>query len=191
MPAQVLVMCDSCRRPQFAVLGGECVACRAPLPPAPVPRSMSERDRLIEVYQPFFEGDFGHGKLLLLSQRQLQWRSPRRNDSVQFELPNIHRLELQKRPVWESLLIPVLASVIWLSDEVWLKAAWVVLLVWGVAACLLQRRYFLGVTLKTGRQRRIFLDHGRRNAPPVRRIWSIWESLVPELSRLSVDARPR
>jgi hypothetical protein len=190
MAGPQLVICEVCHRPQFAAQN-ICIVCGATLPAEPAPQAQSARDRLIESYQPFFEGDFGGGHVLLLSQRDLQWRTPRQRDAFRLELPAIARVELRRRPMWESLLIPLASVWVWFTPSRWLVWAWCAVAVWGIAACLLQRRYALHLTLKDGRHRQIDLDFGRETTAAVQRIRSIWDSLVTELSALSVEARPR
>src|SRR4051812_10787167 len=99
MPAQVLVMCHECGRPQP---GGResCVACGARLPPALPP---SSRDQVLDAFAPFLEADLGRGRVITLSKRRLEWHSGLKDDARVFELSQLKSLELSRRPVFESL----------------------------------------------------------------------------------------
>src|SRR5437868_5279893 len=94
MPAQVLVMCPECGRPQPG--GSEaCIACGARLPPALPP---SGRDQVLDAFSPFLEADLGRGRVLTLSKRRLEWRSGYEGDAQVFELSELKSLELSRRP---------------------------------------------------------------------------------------------
>jgi hypothetical protein len=185
MPAQVLVMCAECSRPQFATQK-TCVSCGAVLPDAPMPREelKSVRDRIIEAQTPFLEATLGRGQRLCLSEKQLEWHGA--PSKAYFALPDLKGAKLQARPVWETLIFGSVALIaLVVAPWLWLRLAFAGLVVVAVLACFIQRRFFLLLATEKGTAA-LPLGIGARNAPISQRIQSIWGSLRDELERRGV-----
>jgi hypothetical protein len=107
------------------------------------------------------------------------------------EINLLECVRLARRPVWEALL-PAVACLAALALvhrwEVRVLLGALVLL--GVAACLLQKRYALHLFLRGGNRFEIFLGLGTRRAASVQRIESIWSTLSAELHALGVSVAP-
>lgn len=184
MPAQVLVMCEACGRPQFATQP-TCVACGAKLPDVPATKAQlkSAREQVLDSYEPFLEADFGRGRLLLLSEKQLQWRAGAAAPWVA-DLAKVDTMGLRKRPVWETALPAGLIAL----AAIWPATGWGRAVLAGLAALWLvagavQRRCALVVRMKDGRRAAISLGIGR---PALQRADSVWATMTPELLRLGV-----
>lgn len=191
MPAEILVMCESCGRPQFPRKGG-CVQCGAPLPdhPTGLKRPATPKEKLFDAFEPFLEGDFGGAGTVLLSQRRLEWKPPpgSREEKKTYTLVDVDQVELQRRPAWEALFIaalPLLASAFFPSPTV----RWIL---WGVAAfaalaTLTQRRYALFVRTRDRKNPLgLMVAVGTSGSPSVQRALSVWETLSTELKALGV-----
>jgi hypothetical protein len=191
MPAEILVMCEACGRPQFPRKGG-CVQCGAPLPdhPTGVNRPSTPKEKLFDAFEPFLEGDLGRAGTMLLSQRRLEWKPPAgsREEPKAFGLVDLERVELQRRPAWEALIfaaIPAIASA-FVSSPV---GRWVLLglAAFAALASVTQRRYALLVKTRDGKQSLgLLLAAGTSGSPAVQRVLSVWESLSAELKALGV-----
>jgi hypothetical protein len=188
MAAQPLVMCEACGRPQF-LAQPTCVACGAKLPDAPASgrEIKSARERLLDGYQPYIEAHLGRGRLLLLSEKQLEWRVGATRPLVA-DLTGIAAVSLRKRRVWEALLPATLiaAAAAWPAHG-WARWALAAFAGLWVAAGAVQRRCALWVRMKDGREASIPLGIG---APAVERADSVWSSIRPELARLGVAVSP-
>lgn len=191
MPAEVLVMCEACGRPQFPRKAG-CVQCGAPLPqnPTGLKRPSTPKEKLFDAFEPFLEGDLGRAGILLLSQKRLEWQPPAgsREEKRTYSLVDIDRVELEKRPAWEALFFAVVPAAIaaFLSNPI---ARWVLFGLGGFAllACLTQRRYALFVRTRGGKEPLgLLLAVGTSGSPSVVRAMSVWESLSTELKSLGV-----
>ncbi|HEX4620635.1 MAG TPA: hypothetical protein VH208_03625 [Myxococcaceae bacterium] len=188
MATHPLVVCEACGRPQF-LTQPSCVGCGAKLPEAPATGQQikSARDRLIDGYQPYIEADFGRGRLLLLSEKQLEWRVGAARPLVA-ELTGIEAVSLHKRRVWEALLPAALVAgaAAWPAHgwPRWALAAFAGL--WVVAGAL-QRRATLVVQMKDGRRASIPLGIG---GPAIERADSVWSSVGPELARSGIAVSP-
>jgi hypothetical protein len=169
----MLVMCEACGRPQFATQA-TCIACGATLPEtkASGPQVRSARDQLIAGYEPFLEADFGRGRLLLLSEKQLEWRDGARRPLLA-DLAQIEAVTLRKRRVWETLLPAGLISLaaIWPARG-WAQVALAAFAGLWVIAGVLQRRCALVVRMKDGRRASIPLGVGTPR-------WSGWTASGP------------
>src|SRR5262245_8254549 len=149
MPAEILVMCEACGRPQFPRKGG-CVQCGAPLPdhPTGLKRPATPKDKLFDAFEPFLEGDFGRAGVVLLSQRRLEWQPApgSRVETQTYSLVDLDLVELQRRPAWEALFFAAIPAVIsgFVSSSM---VRWILLGVaaFAVLATLTQRRYALFV----------------------------------------------
>ena len=178
-------MCSQCGRPQFANQA-TCVSCGAVLPEAPATKEelKSARDRLLEAHQPFLEANLGRGQRISLSEKQLEWHGA--PAATSFALPDIQRAALFARPVWEALLIGLLAIVgLAVMPWLWLKVVFGGFLVLSLAACFAQKRFFPRLMTKKG-EAVLPLGIGAKNAASSQRIQSIWASLRSELERQGV-----
>jgi hypothetical protein len=133
------------------------------------------------------ECDLGLGRKLLLSARRLEWR-PRSGQQLTIELRQLESASLERRPIWESLLISAIAGMAAVALSGWVRWVALALGLLALAACFLQRRYGLYLRLRDGQAHRIFLGIGRSNAPVVERIESVWSSLSDALRSLGVNA---
>ncbi|HEY8211873.1 MAG TPA: hypothetical protein VIG99_30535 [Myxococcaceae bacterium] len=191
MPAEILVMCEACGRPQFPRKGG-CVQCGAPLPdhPTGLKRPATPKEKLFDAFEPFLEGDLGPAGKVLLSQRRLEWKpaAGSREEPKAFGLVDLDRVELQRRPAWEALIfaaIPGVAAALVSSAA----ARWVLLglAAFAVLASVTQRRYALFVKTRSGKDSLgVLLAAGTSGSPAVQRVLSVWESLSTELKALGV-----
>lgn len=194
MPAEVLVMCESCGRPQLPRKAG-CIACGAKLPDAPtgLQRPMTPKEKLFDALEPFLEGDFGRAGVMLLSQRRLEWKQDRNapRPTRSFHLVDVAEVELERRPAFEALLflvIPAALAFFLRSDGARYALAGVAVFV--LLACLTQRRYALHIKPRDGKDPLgILLTVGTSNAPGVVRVLSVWETLSQELRSLGVKVR--
>src|SRR5687767_10199704 len=114
MSAEVLVMCESCGRPQWPRKAG-CIHCGAKLPDTPpsgLKRPMTPKDKLFDAFEPFLEGDFGRGGVVLLSQRRLEWKQDRHapKPTRSFHLVDVAEVALERRPAWEALFFLVIPA---------------------------------------------------------------------------------
>jgi len=186
-----LLACAQCGLPQFPT-GDRCSRCGGALLPRADPRIPSPRDQLIDSYQPFLEVNVGRGRQLLLSQRRLEWSTGSRSNQRAVEIELLECVRLAGRPVWEALL-PALAclAALVLVQRWELRLFLGALVLLGVAACLLQKRYALRLSLRNGNRLEIFLGLGTRRAASVQRIESIWSTLSAELHALGVAVAPK
>lgn len=184
MPAEPLAMCGQCGRPQRA--GESCIFCGARLPPPFAQVPSSGRDRVLQAYQPFLEGDLGLARRIRLSARRLEWY-PRSGQPVIAKVEQLERVSLFSRPVWESLAIGALAFIGLIFSSHWLlRGALALVVLLAVAACFLQKRYSLILKTRDGRSRSLDLGIGGRRAAVVQRIESVWDSLQPALKDLGI-----
>lgn len=191
MPAEILVMCEACGRPQFPRKGG-CVQCGAPLPdhPTGVKRPATPKEKLFDAFEPFLEGDLGRAGTMLLSQRRLEWQPPAgsREEKKTFPLVDIDQVELQRRPAFEALIfaaIPALAAA-FVSNPVG-RVVLLALAGFAALASLTQRRYALFVRTRSRQESLgLLVAVGTAGSPAVRRAVSVWESLAAELKSLGV-----
>ncbi len=152
----------------------------------------SRRDQLIDSYQPFLEVNLGRGRQLLLSQRRLEWTEGPKFRRRAVEIDCLESVRLTRRAVWEALLpaaacLGALALIQRWEVRLFLSA----LVLLGVAACILQKRYALQLSLCNGNRLEIFLGIGTRRAAIVQRIESSWSTLSEELSALGVSLAPK
>lgn len=189
MPAEILIMCPRCGRPQRAQ-GDHCIHCLATLAPAPAQAPSVKNDPVPDPSEPFLEADLGLGRRVLLSAKQLQWM-PRQGETVIVDLAKLESVTLVTRPVWESLYIAALAALAFAVRAPWLVHAVLgALIVLALAACVLQKRYAFRLRLKDGREASLVLGIGARRSPVVLRIESVWGSLAPALTSLGVKCEP-
>jgi len=191
MPAEILVMCQSCGRPQFPRKAG-CLQCGARLPEQPtgVKRPATPKEQLFDALEPFLEGDFGRAGTVLLSQRRLEWKPPPGSSEAKraFALVDVDAVELQRRPAWEALVFAALPLLISLL----LSSPGVRYALWGLAgfallACLTQRRYALFVRTRDRKQPwGLLVAVGTGGSAAVVRALSVWETLSAELRSLGV-----
>jgi hypothetical protein len=183
MPAEILVMCEACGRPQFPRKGG-CVQCGAPLPdhPTGLKRPATPKEKLFDAFEPFLEGDFGRAGTMLLSQRRLEWKPPAGSseEPKAFGLVDLERVELQRRPAWEALIFAAIPAAAFASSLVLRGAP-------GLAAF---------AVLASAQRRAVREDAGREavagavagvgtsGSQAVQRVLSVWESLSTELKAL-------
>jgi hypothetical protein len=144
----------------------------------------SARDRLLDAHEPFLEASLGRGRLLLLSEKRIEWVVP--GARVATELSKLKGVRLAKRPPFEALMFALAfggaaALVPWL----WLRIAFAALAVLALAACALQRRFDIVFEREDGRAA-LLLGIARPNASTSRRIESIWQTIAEELKRLGV-----
>jgi hypothetical protein len=191
MPAEILVMCEACGRPQFPRKGG-CVQCGAPLPdhPTGLKRPSTPKEKLFDAFEPFLEGDFGRAGVMLLSQRRLEWKpaAGSREERKTYALVDLDMVKLERRPAWEALFfaaLPLIASALVSSPTV----RWIL---WGVAAfaalaAATQRRYALFVRTRDRKEPLgLLVAVGTSGSPAVQRALSVWETLSAELKALGV-----
>jgi hypothetical protein len=186
MPAQVLVMCSQCARPQFATQA-TCVSCGAVLPEAPVAKEelKSARERLLEAHQPFLEATLGRGQRLTLSEKKLEWH-PGVGNAQAFPLEELKGARLHRRPVFEALILGALAVALGaLVPWLWARIVLGLFFALSLTACFAQRRFFIELTGEKG-VARLPLAIGRVGAPIGQRVMSIWQSLKDELERRGV-----
>jgi hypothetical protein len=196
MPADVLVMCTQCGRPQFAG-EGLCIACGAKLPQTPVTKAelgqaQTARERLLDAYDPFLEVNLGSGRRLLLSQRRLEWHPALPKEPVLVDLKELELVRLRFRPVWESLPFAV-AGVAFaiLASLTFARVGGLFLALVATVACFLQKRCFLELVRKDGAEASLVLGMGRSGSSMRTRVESIWGSLRPALERLGVKVEER
>jgi hypothetical protein len=191
MPAEILVMCEACGRPQFPRQGG-CVQCGAPLPdhPTGLKPPQTPRDKLFDSMEPFLEGDLGRAGTVLLSQRRLEWKPPHgsREEGRTYALVDVDHVELQRRPAWEALFFTAIPIVIaaFISNPI---IRWVLIGLGAFAALasVTQRRYALFVRTRDRKgPLGVLLAVGTSGSPAVKRVMSVWESLSTELKALGV-----
>jgi hypothetical protein len=194
MPAEVLVMCESCGRPQWPRKAG-CVHCGAKLPdsPAGAKKPATPKEKLFDAFEPFLEGDFGRGGVVLLSQRKLEWKLSRNapRPARSFHLVDLAEVRLERRPAWEALIflvIPAALAFFVRSGPGRYALAGVALFI--LLACLSQRRYSFHVSPRDGKDPLgVLLAVGTSSAPGVVRAMSVWETLATELKALGVKVR--
>jgi hypothetical protein len=183
MPAEILIMCPRCGRPQRSQ-GNRCVHCLAALSPVAEQPTGSQNESANE---PFLEADLGLGRRVLLSANSLEFSSPSGASPLSVELPMLESVTLVQRPVWESLYIGALASLAFAVRAPWLvHALFGAVAVLALAACALQKRYGVRLRTKDGRKATLFLGIGPRRSPVAQRIQSVWDSLAPALASLGV-----
>ncbi|MBI3184916.1 MAG: hypothetical protein HYZ28_22480 [Myxococcales bacterium] len=190
MPAQILVMCKQCHRPQFTA-GRTCVSCGAVLPevPASGEEVKGARERLIEADQPLLEATLGRGRRILISDRQLLWH-PGFGEPVRIELSKLKEVRLERRPAYEALIFFFLFGLgAALTPWLWLRLLFGVLAGVSLLACFAQRRYAL-VMEAEGLRLTPMLGIGTLGSPIARRIHSVWASVRDELERRSVRCGP-
>jgi len=187
MPAEVLVMCGQCGRPQPA--GGRCVACGAVLPEAVRPeggRGGPSRD----VERTLLQVEPGRGRLLSLSPKLLLWRSPGEPPRVQ-EVDGLESVSFHRRPFYEPLffVVPGLLG-LWLSGmaRFW---TWGPVVLLALIGCFAQRQHALVLRGKDGQKTRWVLGMGRPGSAHALRYESVWTSLAPELRALGVKVEGR
>lgn len=185
MPAQVLVMCAACGRPQFPTQP-DCVACGAKLPEAPQPAPRTARDALLECYEPILEADFGRGRVLMVSEKQLEWRV-QGGRVLLAELAQIEWVRLRTRPVWEVLIpVAVLGVGAILVPWGWARGLTAVFAALWLVAGAVQRRCALAVHMRDGREATLTIGTGN---PLAARARAIWSTVGPELGRLGVGVQ--
>ncbi|NNB96918.1 hypothetical protein HI113_23735 [Corallococcus exiguus] len=105
MPAEVLVMCSACGRPQTAARR-RCAFCNAELPEAPLPpRSpeASESPAPLPGVSPFAL-DLGNRRALAVNDTQLSFQGrPGGGPTLEVPWARVRRLEWRTRPYFESL----------------------------------------------------------------------------------------
>jgi hypothetical protein len=183
MTSELLLVCPQCGRRQQ--MRESCSKCGAHLSPISG-QDPTGRDSVLQAYQPFLEGDLGLERRILLSAKRLEWR-PRRGEPVIAEVQQIEWVRLLSRPVWESLFIGAVASIVLAFASAWaIRALLAGIVLLAVAACFLQKRYALLLKMRDGRLRSFELGIGARRAPVVQRIESVWDSLQPALEELGI-----
>jgi hypothetical protein len=186
MPAEVLVMCPACGRPQFPA--AVCMACGQALPaPDVVSPTPTARERVMQAFEPYLEASLPGDRQVLLSERRLEWKDA--NGSVQWEVTNLQSISLQARPIWEALLFSPLFALLLLASVPGLRLTGALLVLVSMAACFLQRRYVLAFQQTDGTVVRKPVGFGRRKTPAVEQIFSVWASLSQELFRRGVAIR--
>ncbi len=185
MPAEVLVMCAQCGRPQKPAPA--CTACGAALPEPPVRAPRSGRDQLLEAYSPFLEGDLGGGRKLLLSERRLEWTG---KPPLAVELSELRAARLGARPAWEALLFCGLSVSVGAFVPGWPRVALGALFLLAAAACFLQRRYALVLARRDGRSAELFFGFARLGSDKARQLRGVYASLATELRERGVEAAP-
>ncbi|NNC04186.1 hypothetical protein HJC10_15210 [Corallococcus exiguus] len=105
MPAEVLVMCSACGRPQSAARR-RCAFCNAELPEAPLPprsREASESPAPLPGVTPLVL-DLGNRRALAVNDRQLSFQGrPGGGPTLDVPWARVRRLEWRARPYFESL----------------------------------------------------------------------------------------
>lgn len=183
-------MCTRCGRPQLAK-GTHCIHCLAEFQGVVEREKLTERDRVLEAYEPFLEADIGLGRRVLLSFKRLEWRPGEGRPPLLVDIADLKSVALSTRPVWESLYIGALACLAFVLKSPWfVHGIFALLALLAVAACALQKRYALRVKLKDGREAMLFLGVGARRSPAIQRIVSVWESLAPALESVGVQSGP-
>jgi hypothetical protein len=185
MPAEVLVMCAQCGRPQRAATE-RCIACGAALPEVPARNVAKDpRAKLLDAFEPFLEGDLGGGRKVLLSEKRLEWTG---KQSGNVELAALGAVRLSARPVFEALIFCGLAVAVAPFVPLWPRVALGVLFALGLCACFLQKRYALVLTRKDGQRGELFWGMGRPGGAFAHRARSVWWSLSAELRERQVEA---
>ena len=182
MPAEVLVMCSRCGRPQPA--GKRCVACGVELPEVVVAPGGANTTR--NQAQTSFEAELGHGRRLSLSGRRLEWRE-KEHPRLTYQAHQLESVTLRARPVYEALafLLPMLMTVV-LGQ--WLRVLGLGLGLAALWACFTQRRYSLRLRTKQGGTADLMLGVGRPGSPLGVRLLGVWQALAPELRALGIQA---
>jgi hypothetical protein len=93
---------------------------------------------------------------------------------------------MEERPVWESLLLATIGGLGAVLLSGWMRWVALAFMLLALAACFLQRRYGLRLSLRNGQVHRVFLGIGRRHAPLGERIESVWSSVSDALHGLGV-----
>ena len=186
MPAELLVMCGSCGRPQRHPGAQEiaCPSCGAALPAPVAVAPPTPRDHLINAYQPHLEADLGGGKGILLSERRLELHGDGPKPTV-VELSKLASARLGSRPVWETWIFVVplafgAAFAPWLWLQIPLGAAAALFL----AACFVQRRFAMTMRSKEGKDAVFVFGYASPWSPQAKRFRSVWQSVGAELERL-------
>ena len=153
-------------------------------------QDQSARDRLLEAYQPFLEADLGRGHLLRLSQRRLEWIPGAHRKTMMIPVAELRFFYLAQRPIWEALVLGVLLMAgAALAGTLVLRFLFAGLFVLAAAACFAQKRYVLGLQLRSGELVEIPLGFGTARSAQSRRVQSVWETLSQELRGLGVTLR--
>jgi len=172
MPAEVLVMCSQCGRPQ--PVGERCVACGAALPGAFSAAAPAEAPAPLPVTL-----EVGPERRLLLTLKRLEWRE-KEHPPLVYELTEIKGITLHVRPLFAALgfLVPMLMSLT--LGRVFRIAG---LLLGGVAlvACFGLRRYTLRVHTTSGHRAELLLGYGRPGSHRSVRALEVWQTLAPAL----------
>lgn len=150
MPAEVLVMCPACGRPQHA--GPlRCVACASRLPAVPLPSCGGEG------IPATLETALGHRKIAVRGDR-LEWRGGGRTRRFQLGVGGVRELRLEQRPLFESLVVGIAVAIgLALLPALAARLALLPVVLISLAACFLERRYRLTVVLEDGRRTELSL----------------------------------
>jgi hypothetical protein len=173
-------MCTGCGRPQPA-RSGPCVVCGRQLPDAPLPASPAPQ-------APFLSLEWGGGRVLTGTARQLAFRPDASSAPVVVELGNLESLTFGRRFFFEALAIIPVAAVLGIlvpsSRLVTTALGFLALLV-----ALLWRRYFLALRWLNGDSTRWPLGTARVGSRRARHIDEAWSSAAPSLATQGVTVR--
>ena len=152
MPAEVLVMCLACARPQSAG-PAHCAWCGSPLPSAPLPPTAQP--------PPDLEAGLGKGTLALIGDRlELRQHEAGRR---QFAVQSVRSVRLVQRPLFEALLLALACALLIVSCPwLWGRLLLVPVMVVSTALCFAERRIRLKLTLENGQRARFDLGTAPR-----------------------------
>lgn len=176
MPAEVLVMCTKCRRPQPA-RQGPCVVCGEPLPEAPLPGGASPD-------APFLLLEAG-GRTIAGKDRRLTYQARASAAPVAVELDSVRSVALGRRLFVEALGLVLGAFVLALVDSSMRPVA-AGLSGLGVLGTLLLRRYSLLVVASEGGHLRWPLGVVRLGSKEAQRLEAAWTSGADALASRGV-----
>ena len=174
-------MCKRCGRPQQAG-AGRCAACGGELPDAPLPPAAGAT-----LMERFLSAEFPGGRVLTGEGNRLSFRPGASATPFLFELPNLRRLSLVHRPLYEALALIVVAVALIVvafvltpvmpPDEHLLQLLGLLGAAGGVLAYT-RRRYTL-VLESTGQvETRWGLGTVRRGSSQEQHVRAVWRSLA-------------
>ncbi|PTL82380.1 zinc ribbon domain-containing protein [Vitiosangium sp. GDMCC 1.1324] len=170
MPAEVLVMCTRCGRPQRAG-AGFCSACGAELPEAPLPPGASTPAA------PFLSAELAGGRVLTGVGNRLSFRPGASATPFLLELPGLRRLTLVHRPHYEVLILSAVALGVLPFVPGPVRVLLGLLALVGVALALTERRYTLVLESSGAVETRWDLGSVRRGSPMEQRVRAAWLTL--------------
>ncbi|WP_426753204.1 hypothetical protein [Myxococcus sp. Y35] len=180
MPAEVLVMCSACGRPQSAGRP-RCIACEALLPEAPLPGGPAPG-------QPFFAADLGGGRMLSGEGTRLFYQPHPSVMVPPVELDSLREVRLESRFFREALALTAFALLGFVAAALALKLFAFGMAALGVLLALTCRSHVLILEPRQGKAVHWPLGLARRGSPRDTRLLAAWGALAEALRIRGVAA---